>query len=227
MKSSSVRPENAVERSDNGYPYTPCQRYTCRASNRQRRPCLLGVVYWVEKKRWPKKLNWTEEENSTIERLLAWKKSSSSLSWKRSNSVTSTTPSDQRPREEKRALPVYRNARYALLLQTKGLISWDHEDWIDVLECRVFPTLRLRITGRDGYSVCQALAEQGYVQAVLLELAAPPTTIAHVMGRSKCPWSGSTWMPGRRFVKASQQSASLLGLCGVWGVEVSECAVES
>jgi hypothetical protein len=51
-------------------------------------------------------------------RLLARKKSSSNLSRKRSNSATSTTPSDQKPREEKSA--PYRDARYPLLLQTKG-----------------------------------------------------------------------------------------------------------
>ncbi|KAL2262446.1 hypothetical protein VTK26DRAFT_1295 [Humicola hyalothermophila] len=49
---------------------------------------------------------------------LARKKSSSNLSRKRSNSTTSTTPSDQKPREEKSA--PYRDARYPLLLQTKG-----------------------------------------------------------------------------------------------------------
>jgi len=53
-----------------------------------------------------------------MERLLARKKSSSNLSRKRSNSATSTTPSDQKPREEKSA--PYRDARYPLLLQTKG-----------------------------------------------------------------------------------------------------------
>ncbi|KAG8415721.1 hypothetical protein J3458_009544 [Metarhizium acridum] len=52
-----------------------------------------------------------------MERLLARKKSVSSLSRKRSNSGTSTTPSDQKPREEKSA--PYRDPRYELLLQTK------------------------------------------------------------------------------------------------------------
>lgn len=51
-------------------------------------------------------------------RILARKKSSFSVSRKRSNSATSTTPSDQKPREEK-STP-YRDARYPLLLQTKG-----------------------------------------------------------------------------------------------------------
>lgn len=56
--------------------------------------------------------------DSTMDRLLARKKSSSNLSRKRSNSATSTTPSDQKPREEKSA--PYRDARYPLLLETKG-----------------------------------------------------------------------------------------------------------
>ena len=72
--------------------------------------------------RWPEEQDWPEETSETdftMERLpLARKKSSSNLSRKRSNSATSTTPSDQKPREEKSA--PYRDARYALLLQTKG-----------------------------------------------------------------------------------------------------------
>ncbi|KAL2760374.1 hypothetical protein ACRALDRAFT_1073747 [Sodiomyces alcalophilus JCM 7366] len=54
-----------------------------------------------------------------MERMLARKRSSSSLSRKRSNSGTSMTPSDQRPREEKSA--PYRDNRYELVLQTKGV----------------------------------------------------------------------------------------------------------
>jgi hypothetical protein len=53
-----------------------------------------------------------------MEHLLARKKSLSSLSRKRSNSATSTTPSDQKPREEKSA--PYRNPQYELVLNTKG-----------------------------------------------------------------------------------------------------------
>lgn len=55
-----------------------------------------------------------------MERVLARKKSSSSLIRKRSEpgSTSSATPSDQRPREEKSA--PYRNPRYKTLLETKG-----------------------------------------------------------------------------------------------------------
>lgn len=66
-------------------------------------------------------------------RLLARKKSSSNLSRKRSNSATSTTPSDQKPREEKSA--PYRDARYPLLLQTKG-------SYMDISELGVTDTSR-------------------------------------------------------------------------------------
>ncbi|KND87242.1 hypothetical protein TOPH_08106, partial [Tolypocladium ophioglossoides CBS 100239] len=52
-----------------------------------------------------------------MDRLLARKKSSSNLR-KRSISATSTTPSDQKPREEKSA--PYRDPRYKTLLETKG-----------------------------------------------------------------------------------------------------------
>ncbi|KEY64864.1 hypothetical protein S7711_10783 [Stachybotrys chartarum IBT 7711] len=53
-----------------------------------------------------------------MEHLLARRKSLLSLGRKRSNSATSTTPSDQKPREEKSA--PYRDPRYETLLGTKG-----------------------------------------------------------------------------------------------------------
>ncbi|KAB5581165.1 hypothetical protein GE09DRAFT_464757 [Coniochaeta sp. 2T2.1] len=56
--------------------------------------------------------------NFTMDRLLARKQSSSNLSPKRSNSATSTTPSDQKPREEKSA--PYRHQRFETLLEVKG-----------------------------------------------------------------------------------------------------------
>ncbi|KAL2264414.1 hypothetical protein VTK26DRAFT_3301 [Humicola hyalothermophila] len=76
------------------------------------------VACWVEKTRWPKKLNWAKEADATMERLLARKEYSSNLFRKRSNSVTSATPSDQTPREEKSAL--YRDQRYEALLELQG-----------------------------------------------------------------------------------------------------------
>ncbi|KAK8146688.1 hypothetical protein G3M48_002703 [Beauveria asiatica] len=71
------------------------------------------IYFWAQEGSWPK-----EYFESKMEHLLARKKSLSSLSRKRSNSATSTTPSDQKPREEKSA--PYRDVRYELLLQTKG-----------------------------------------------------------------------------------------------------------
>ncbi|KAL8303413.1 hypothetical protein RB594_008408 [Gaeumannomyces avenae] len=79
------------------------------------------IAFWAKEKHWPEELFKPEdipEMVPTMERLLARKKSSSNLSRKRSNSAASTTPSDQKPREEKSA--PYRDARYPLLLQTKG-----------------------------------------------------------------------------------------------------------
>ncbi|KAK3339427.1 hypothetical protein B0H65DRAFT_591700 [Neurospora tetraspora] len=80
------------------------------------------VAFWVKEGRWPEEQDWPEETSETdftMDRLpLARKKSSSNLSRKRSNSATSTTPSDQKPREEKSA--PYRDARYTVLLETKG-----------------------------------------------------------------------------------------------------------
>ncbi|EGR52979.1 uncharacterized protein TRIREDRAFT_29115, partial [Trichoderma reesei QM6a] len=80
------------------------------------------VAFWAKKGRWPEEQDWPEETSSTTStidrRYLPRKKSSSNLSRKRSNSATSTTPSDQKPRELKSA--PYKDARYPLLLQTKG-----------------------------------------------------------------------------------------------------------
>ncbi|OTA01259.1 hypothetical protein A9Z42_0015710 [Trichoderma parareesei] len=74
------------------------------------------VAFWAKKGRWPEE---TSSTTSTVDRrYLPRKKSSSNLSRKRSNSATSTTPSDQKPRELKSA--PYKDARYPLLLQTKG-----------------------------------------------------------------------------------------------------------
>ncbi|PTB71093.1 hypothetical protein M440DRAFT_1406836 [Trichoderma longibrachiatum ATCC 18648] len=77
---------------------------------------LDPVAFWAKEGRWPE----TSMIAFTMDcRLFARrKKSSSSLSRKRSNSATSTTPSDQKPREQK-SLP-YEDERYPLLLQIKG-----------------------------------------------------------------------------------------------------------
>ncbi|KAL2259997.1 hypothetical protein VTK26DRAFT_6150 [Humicola hyalothermophila] len=80
------------------------------------------VDFWAEKLHWPPEQDWPEETSTTDftidSRILARRKSSSNLSRKRSNSATSTTPSDQKPREEKSAL--YRQRSYKTLLATKG-----------------------------------------------------------------------------------------------------------
>ena len=80
------------------------------------------VAFWAKEGRWPEEQDWPEETSTTdftMDRLpLARKKSSSNLSRKRSNSATSTTPSDQKPREEKSA--PYRDQRYETLLEVNG-----------------------------------------------------------------------------------------------------------
>ncbi|KAK4137560.1 hypothetical protein BT67DRAFT_113382 [Trichocladium antarcticum] len=80
------------------------------------------VTFWVKEGRWPEEQHWPEviaKTDFTMDRLpLARKKSSSKLSRKRSNSATSTTPSDQKPREETSA--PYRDQRYETLLEVKG-----------------------------------------------------------------------------------------------------------
>lgn len=74
---------------------------------------LDPIRFWAIEGRWPQ-----EYSEHNMEHILARKRSLSSLTRKRSNSATSTTPSDQKPREEKSA--PYRDPRYELLLQTKG-----------------------------------------------------------------------------------------------------------
>ncbi|KAI0388275.1 hypothetical protein F5Y17DRAFT_453438 [Xylariaceae sp. FL0594] len=71
------------------------------------------IDFWRKEGRWPSQLF-----EPGMERLLARKRSSSALGRKRSNSASSQTPSDQKPREEKSA--PYRDPRYKTLLATKG-----------------------------------------------------------------------------------------------------------
>ncbi|KAI1170683.1 hypothetical protein F4777DRAFT_583634 [Nemania sp. FL0916] len=71
------------------------------------------IAFWAEHGSWPQ-----QYAEPGMERILARKKSVSTLSRKRSSSALSATPSDQRPREEKSA--PYGDSRYELLLQTKG-----------------------------------------------------------------------------------------------------------
>ncbi|KUI72312.1 hypothetical protein VM1G_07783 [Cytospora mali] len=74
------------------------------------------IRLWVREGRWPREYF---QASPDMDHLLARKKSSPSLSRKRSNSALSATPSDQRPREEKSAQ--YRDSRYELVLETKGV----------------------------------------------------------------------------------------------------------
>ncbi|KAH7129635.1 hypothetical protein B0J13DRAFT_140164 [Dactylonectria estremocensis] len=76
------------------------------------------IAHWAREGHWPRQYI---EQDPNMERLLARKKSSSSMrSRKRSEpgSASSATPSDQKPREEKSA--PYRDPRYKTLLETKG-----------------------------------------------------------------------------------------------------------
>ncbi|RYP63172.1 hypothetical protein DL771_009403 [Monosporascus sp. 5C6A] len=89
----------------------------CSSSPKQTDP----IAFWTKECRWPEEQYWpekTSETDPTMEHLFAREKSWSNPSRKRSNSATSTTPSDQKPREEKSA--PYRTRGYPLLLQTKG-----------------------------------------------------------------------------------------------------------
>ncbi|KAM3496778.1 hypothetical protein MY10362_009851 [Beauveria mimosiformis] len=71
------------------------------------------IEFWVREGSWPH-----DYIQPDMEHALARQRSSNSLRRKRSDSATSTTPSDQRAREEKSA--PYRDPRYETLLNTKG-----------------------------------------------------------------------------------------------------------
>jgi hypothetical protein len=86
-----------------------CPAHFTSDENHSNKEPIDPIKYWSETGHWPK-----EYADAVMERVLARKKSSSTLSRKRSNS---TTPSD-RPGEEKSA--PYRDPRYKTLLATKG-----------------------------------------------------------------------------------------------------------
>ncbi|GAP92014.1 hypothetical protein SAMD00023353_6100220 [Rosellinia necatrix] len=73
------------------------------------------IDFWIRAGHWPRQYF---ERNMEHQGILARKRSLSAFGRKRSNSATSTTPSDQKPREEKSA--PYRDSRYETLLATKG-----------------------------------------------------------------------------------------------------------
>jgi hypothetical protein len=79
---------------------------------------LDPIDYWRKEQAWPKEYF----ELDIMNHLLPRKRSTPSLRRKRSDSgslgTSSTTPSDQKPREEKSA--PYRDVRYETLLATKG-----------------------------------------------------------------------------------------------------------
>ncbi|PVH90425.1 hypothetical protein DM02DRAFT_665107 [Periconia macrospinosa] len=89
---------------------------------------LDPINYWRKNNNWPREYF----EPTTMSHLLARQRSTPSLRRKRSDSgslaASSTTPSDQKPREEKSA--PYRDARYETLLATKGSIMDTSEQGI-------------------------------------------------------------------------------------------------
>ena len=80
---------------------------------------INSIKYWIQNECWPEEYF---KQQSDMSHLLARKKSSSSLHDKQSEASSaapsSTTPSDQKPREAK-STP-YQDARYETILATKG-----------------------------------------------------------------------------------------------------------
>ncbi|KAK0701362.1 hypothetical protein B0T21DRAFT_417201 [Apiosordaria backusii] len=90
-------------------PTRPAEEEPARSSGAHRH--IEPVTFWVKEGRWPEEQDWPEESSrtgSTMDWLLARN---------RSNSATSTTPSEQKPREK--SAP-YMDERYPVLLETKG-----------------------------------------------------------------------------------------------------------
>ena len=103
---------------------TVCEDVTSVISASQR----SHISHWAEQGIWPK----TYFRSDGMRHLLARPKSTPSLQRKKSgSSITSTTPSDQKPREEKSA--PYKNASYTALLEIQGH-SYMREDELGVSE---------------------------------------------------------------------------------------------
>ncbi|ROT38963.1 hypothetical protein SODALDRAFT_294130 [Sodiomyces alkalinus F11] len=101
---------------------------------------LNPIAHWAREGHWPREEQWPQEYiDLGMEHMLARKRSLRSLSRKRSNSASSMTPSDQRPREEKSA--PYRDNRYDILLETKGVYLVASDEGITDTSKRLVQTL--------------------------------------------------------------------------------------
>ncbi|KAL2367358.1 hypothetical protein BDBG_03327 [Blastomyces gilchristii SLH14081] len=98
----------------------PSQEATSNVSGIEISP----IRYWIQTGHWPRK---DSKQGSSMNSLLARKKSTSSLRRKGSES-SAATPSDEKPREEKSA--PYKHRRYEILLRTKGSFMRDSDTGI-------------------------------------------------------------------------------------------------
>ncbi|KAF1357401.1 hypothetical protein EJ07DRAFT_128592 [Lizonia empirigonia] len=109
---------------------------------------FASIDYWRREGYWPKEPKQTLKPD-TMSHLLVRKGSTRSLRRKRSESdslvASSTTPSDQKPREEKSA--PYQNPRYKTLLETKG--SYMDKSPLDITD--------------EGKRLCRTLLEKTQV----------------------------------------------------------------
>ncbi|OJD12145.1 hypothetical protein AJ78_07216 [Emergomyces pasteurianus Ep9510] len=113
----------------------PCQEATSNVGGIEISP----IRYWIQTGHWPRKYS---KQGSSMNSLLARKKSTSSLRRKGSES-SAATPSDEKPREEKSA--PYKHRRYEILLGTKGagdirhmlLMGWAGESIDNVKDKKV------------------------------------------------------------------------------------------
>ncbi|KIV84240.1 hypothetical protein, variant [Exophiala sideris] len=115
LSSNPPKRKRETERQSN-LPSSKRPRTSCPITSAQD---VDSVTYWTQTYHWPRGYF---SEGGEMSHLLARKKSTASLRRKRSDSESgtpsSTTPSDQKPREEKSA--PYQDPRYRSLLEAKG-----------------------------------------------------------------------------------------------------------
>ncbi|QSS65228.1 hypothetical protein I7I51_06070 [Histoplasma capsulatum] len=114
--SLSIRPSKKRRRTSLDVVDNPivCGTTYQEAANGANENKINPIDYWLRSKRWPKIFF---KQDGSMSSPLARRKSTSSLRRKGLES-SATTPSDQRPREEKSA--PYKNPHYRTVLETKG-----------------------------------------------------------------------------------------------------------
>ncbi|KHN97422.1 uncharacterized protein MAM_04437 [Metarhizium album ARSEF 1941] len=147
------------------------------------------VGFWTQENKWPQ-----EYFQLDIEQLLAQKLYPVSRNRKRSNSATSTTPSDQAPRDEKSAL--YRDARYELLLQTKEGDQLVPQD--TVFDDSIFAHACCNLQSKNEARVIQDISRLIVPSAETLALRIKSLRHLHLIESVNEGWNNSMPLTGTR-----------------------------